>query len=147
MEKINIIWHEGRQWTDVTYAYEMVGLSEAAIYKALREERLDHCKLLGVKVIAIDSLQALWPSRNQSFVYFIRNGSYIKIGISENPQARLDALQTSSPLKLELLDYIPGGRKLENKLHKKFKHLRESGEWFRAEQDLVEYIARGRKAA
>ena len=140
MEKVNVVWHEGRQWTDITYASEMVGLSEAAIYKAMHEERLDHCRLVGVNAIAIDSLKALWPSRSQSFVYFIRNGSYVKIGISENPEQRLSALQGSSPIELELLCVVPGGRKLENKLHRQFKSLRGSGEWFKAEQELMEYI-------
>ena len=55
------VWHEGRQWVDVTAAATISGMSEAAVYKAISESRLDSVELVGVKVIALDSLMKLWP--------------------------------------------------------------------------------------
>ena len=55
------VWHEGRQWVDVTTAATTTGMSEAAVYKAMTESRLDSVKILGVKAIALDSLLKLWP--------------------------------------------------------------------------------------
>ena len=58
---VSKVWHEGRQYMDVTDAAIKVGLSEAAIYKAMYEDRLEYRFILGVKAIAIDDLRKLWP--------------------------------------------------------------------------------------
>ena len=55
------VWHEGRQWVNVEVAANTAGMSQAAVYKAIVESRLDSVELLGVKVIALDSLAKLWP--------------------------------------------------------------------------------------
>jgi hypothetical protein len=41
------------------------------------------------------------------FVYAIEAGDFIKIGVAEDPERRLRALQTASPLPLRLLDARP----------------------------------------
>ena len=82
------------------------------------------------------------------FIYFIFNDdSYaIKIGRAANVEKRLQSLQTSSPVTLQVLKAIPVGslkkaQEIEKGLHAKFAHLRISGEWFRATPQLREYIA------
>ena len=74
-------------------------------------------------------------------VYFVANEQgLIKIGTSANVEKRMDALQTSSPSKLTLMLTVPGGVELETLLHRRFKHLRESGEWFNGTKELKTFI-------
>jgi hypothetical protein len=74
-------------------------------------------------------------------VYFI---SYeegpIKIGKAVNVMNRLRTLQTSLPHKLVCIGVQVGERGLERKLHDQFGPLRVSGEWFRREPSILEYI-------
>lgn len=81
------------------------------------------------------------------FIYFILNqdSNAIKIGHAKNIDRRMKSLQTSSPAKLELLKLIPvqgrmEAKKLELSLHQKFSDIRLTGEWFKAEPILVQYI-------
>jgi len=73
-------------------------------------------------------------------VYFIGAGDRIKIGFSRRPTERLKDLQTSHHLKLELLATMPGSFQTEARLHKRFAHLKQKGEWFVARPELIEYI-------
>jgi Meiotically up-regulated gene 113 len=75
-------------------------------------------------------------------VYFVRAGDAIKIGRTAHLGARLRALATASAVPLELLAVVPGGRQLEARLHRRWRHLRLRGEWFRADEALVRH-ARG----
>lgn len=77
-----------------------------------------------------------------SFVYFIASASGpIKIGKAINPMQRMKELQTSSPERLNLLGVLFGDIILEQKLHLEFKELRLTGEWFRREERLLQYIS------
>lgn len=67
-------------------------------------------------------------------VYFVRYRDRIKIGYSIDPNDRIKAHPVD-----EILAIIPGDRKDERRYHEQFAHLRENGEWFRAEPELVEY--------
>lgn len=81
------------------------------------------------------------PNRNTvSSVYFIRLGSRVKIGFSTNVRSRLADLPHE-----QVLGVIPGTFADENRLHKQFAHLRTTGEWFRAEPELLEFIAKNAK--
>lgn len=55
---------------------------------------------------------------------------YIKIGYSENPEARLDQLNTASPLQLYLLTVEPGDRSVERARQDQFVEWSLHGEWF-----------------
>ncbi len=81
------------------------------------------------------------PIDRSSFVYFVRASDMIKIGTSTNVSKRICALQTASPVRLDLLLVIPGSADLERELHRKHAKLRSHGEWFRAEPALVEHVA------
>jgi Meiotically up-regulated gene 113 len=72
-------------------------------------------------------------------VYFVRAGDAIKIGRTANLAARLRALATASAVPLELLAAVPGGRELEARLHRRWRHLHLRGEWFRADEALMRY--------
>lgn len=76
------------------------------------------------------------------FVYFIApeallhrdvsdSGRIVKIGYTTgNPQQRLNALQTGSPLVLKVWAFTPGSEALERAFHETFAQLRSHGEWF-----------------
>ena len=67
-----------------------------------------------------------------SFVYFIAQGEYIKIGKANDVQKRMTHLQSSTPIELQLIASIPTRQplKLEAALHKHLKQYRIGGEWF-----------------
>lgn len=70
--------------------------------------------------------------RSGGFVYFIQGegGGPIKIGWAVYPRGRLSSLQASSPVRLRLLAYVPGGVAKERRLHQQFAADRLHGEWF-----------------
>lgn len=70
-------------------------------------------------------------------VYFAqrRKGGLIKIGYSRNVKPRVQTIRA------KVIGAVPGEREVEKKLHKRFAHLRVRGEWFRPEDDLLEYIS------
>ena len=76
-------------------------------------------------------------------VYFFTNGVNIKIGYTKgNIQKRLMQLNTGSDNQLYSLGYMTGDKNTENELHLKFANirLRNNGEWFSADQHLIDYI-------
>lgn len=76
-------------------------------------------------------------------VYFLSGGDLIKIGFTANTaNVRAASVQTMSPVPLKILGTLLGDLNLERVLHAKFSHLRSHGEWFRAEQELVDFIAK-----
>lgn len=91
---------------------------------------------------------------DDGFVYFIIDGfkpsanqyadwderSYVKIGYSKNPEARLASLQTATPERLDLIGYIPGNLDTERQFHSLFDHLRRNGEWFALTRQLYTCI-------
>lgn len=83
-----------------------------------------------------------------SFVYFIRGGDYIKIGKADNPAVRFAQLQLGGvimpagvrPSEIKMVGLERGGREREAELHRKFARARVAGEWFDANESLVQYI-------
>lgn len=76
----------------------------------------------------------------ESWVYFIRCGDSVKIGVAVDVRKRLSSLQTGNPAPLSLMASMPGDEKAERKLHKQFSADRLSGEWFDLSPALREYI-------
>lgn len=76
------------------------------------------------------------------YVYFIQaENGLIKIGVSNDPAARIRALQTGSPIELTLLGVVPGaGRQTEAQLHEQFAAHRTRGEWFHPAPQLIAQI-------
>lgn len=80
----------------------------------------------------------------RGWVYFVNAEGLrlIKIGWTSNIDRRMSQLIGASPVPLNLLDKWPGTRFDEADFHKRWEHLRKHGEWFRAEAELVRWIAR-----
>ena len=76
----------------------------------------------------------------RKYVYFAENGGYIKIGLSKDIAARISNLQTGSPLKITLLAYFEATEEDEKMLHRRYKHFRNRGEWFRKNKALMDFI-------
>lgn len=77
-----------------------------------------------------------------SVVYFVQGheGGPVKIGVTSDIDKRLKALQTGHPDFLRLLRWVPGDAVTEASFHARFASLRMTGEWFRFEGDLAQYL-------
>jgi hypothetical protein len=115
---------------------------EAALYGTVRDaflkaQHIRYRTIERVRQAAVDDK----TSQGGEFVYFVSSeDGRIKIGTSANVEKRMTALQTSSAVKLTLLLTIPGSTDLETELHRRFTHLRESGEWFTAAPELRFFV-------
>jgi hypothetical protein len=81
----------------------------------------------------------------QRFVYFVRAEGLdlFKIGVTNDPHARLASLKTNCPVPLKLVAVIlaTDAEETEDRVHRRFAHLRTAGEWFRSDPELVDFIA------
>jgi len=76
-------------------------------------------------------------SARESFVYFARAGSAVKIGYALDVASRIRAIQTGCPIKVELFRTIRGGGVEKRWLHEHFAAQRLQGEWFRYSRDML----------
>lgn len=74
-------------------------------------------------------------------IYFIRSGQYVKIGKANDPQTRLNTLQSGSPEPIEMITTIPGGVRVEKALHAYFADKRVNREWFLLTDEEVQTAA------
>lgn len=74
------------------------------------------------------------------YTYFVRDGDFIKIGSSMTPASRIKSLQTAIARELEVLAVVPMEFADELQTHQRFAHLRERGEWFRSNPELIGFI-------
>lgn len=80
--------------------------------------------------------------RGIPFVYFIQaENGMVKIGYARRPAQRWLTLQSSNPMELRLLLFVPGDSVTEERLHAAFERHRHSGEWFRPDTALMAFIA------
>lgn len=73
-------------------------------------------------------------------VYFLYDGESVKVGHSKNPRKRVKQLQTGSSSKIQLLGTIYGDKALEKEIHRQFNRFRIINEWFRPEDELIQFI-------
>jgi hypothetical protein len=80
------------------------------------------------------------PTQTESVVYYVQLGDHIKIGYSARLRERLHALRAEPDA---LLAVEPGGRRLEDKRHQQFAHLRIKSRWenFEPGDELLAHIA------
>ena len=76
-----------------------------------------------------------------TFVYFARCGSFVKIGVSNNPRWRVWSFQGSNPYEIELIGMAKGDAKLERALHRRLEEFRHRYEWFRLTAEVEAVIA------
>lgn len=75
-----------------------------------------------------------------SFVYVIRGGNYVKVGVTTNPSARIASLQTGSAIQLDFsfIGTTPGqGYDIERAAHDILAPYVCSGEWFDVSPELA----------
>lgn len=77
-----------------------------------------------------------------SWVYFVRSGDRVKIGVSRNPRSRLGELRIGSSRLLRLSYVTPGDISLERQLHREFGADRVTGEWFIYSRQIRDWIAK-----
>jgi hypothetical protein len=86
-----------------------------------------------------------WLARldDPCFVYVIRAGGPIKVGVAKDVAARLATLQTGNPYRFDLLAVLPGAHDLEWQLHRRIESDRLEGEWFDGPQvpAFLEFVA------
>ena len=77
-----------------------------------------------------------------TFIYFVQQdkGGPIKIGVSQEPAARLSQLQVGNPDSLNLLATVLSDTKTEQQLHQVFSKDSIRGEWFRPSNGLITFI-------
>lgn len=78
-------------------------------------------------------------------IYFLQpiDGGPVKIGTTENVEARHKQLEATYGQPLALLATMPGGRGEETAIHARFGHLRFGrSEQFRPSLDLMEFLGR-----
>lgn len=92
---------------------------------------------------------ATLPVDNTEYVYFIQAGrtQAFKIGKSNDPQGRLDSLQTANPHKLKLVHTFKADNAstAEEELHRLLHSQRMAGEWFKVskiQQQVIVSIQR-----
>lgn len=73
-------------------------------------------------------------------IYFVKQGDYVKIGYTNTFKRRLNQLQTSSPVKLEVLALIKGDKSDEKNFHDAFKHINTNGEWFLYNDEIERFV-------
>lgn len=98
---------------------------DVEVFKALRKED---------RLSIAPRLEAFSTPTKGDFVYLISDGKYTKIGYSNNPYARLTALQTANPQELKIVALFPvaSGKALEQLIHSQLESHKVSGEWFDA---------------
>ena len=78
----------------------------------------------------------------KSFVYFISDSQYVKVGKGISPTKRLSELQTGNPKQLSILYLIPCKSEkmaydVEQSLHLAYRDYRMVGEWFNIMDKLI----------
>ena len=103
-------------------------------YKSLKKQLCDSC--LGVRTTS--------PRKRGSLVYLVRSSltGLFKIGITENLKRRVRSLENSQGGSIEIISAVPGDRELERSLHDRFEQHRKIGEWFNADNSILEAFTR-----
>lgn len=77
----------------------------------------------------------------ECYIYAIRDMDYVKIGRTADVPGRFRDLQAFNPRPLELMVSVRSYDNRERMIHQKFDHLRASGEWFRLDDELRDFIS------
>ena len=116
------LMHQGQQ--DVTRMSLVISRTQARLMGQPADESLPS-----------EVVEQLYEARSREtgFVYLIKGGDgTYKIGIARDPKNRLQRLQTSASVKLELVATMPtqAMHRTESALHAQYADKRKHGEWF-----------------
>ena len=121
---------EANNWPDYPYTKEQ--MMEAILRNAMR-------------FYVPPAAKVKEPSKREvaevGFVYFVSDGEAIKIGKANDPKRRLGGIQTGTARPLSLLGVVPGGRRMERRIHREFQAHRLRGEWFADCAEIRSYIS------
>ena len=75
-------------------------------------------------------------------VYFAldRDSGEIKIGTSKKVRSRMKNVARETKRSIVVMATVDGDREVEQSLHRRFRHARIRGEWFRPVPELLDYI-------
>jgi hypothetical protein len=76
-----------------------------------------------------------------TYVYFMRVGERMKIGMSKNVRNRAKEIQTGQSEQVEVIYSVKGNRELEKYFHSRFNAVKLHGEWFRYRSALKAFLA------
>lgn len=74
------------------------------------------------------------------YIYFVRAGEHVKIGVTRHWKQRVASMQVGSPYTIVPMLVLLGDASLERKLHKKFVSYHFRGEWFRFGEGIRNFI-------
>ncbi len=81
-----------------------------------------------------------------TYLYFLKAGNTVKIGISKNPEKRIKAIQTGNAQAVYLLGKIcfhsrNDANLMEKAIHQSYSYLnRNAREWFHETDELIDFI-------
>lgn len=77
-----------------------------------------------------------------TIIYFMQESftKNIKIGITKNIKKRKEQIETNNSSNIIVLGHMLGSRKLELKLHEKFKKFNIKLEWFYPTKEILDFI-------
>lgn len=68
------------------------------------------------------------------------SAGFIKIGYTDTPRLRHQALDKGSAFRVHVLQLLRGTRELERSFHARFAEDRQNGEWFRLSPTLRAFL-------
>lgn len=74
------------------------------------------------------------------YVYFVKMGTFVKIGHTMDVAARMKTIQTSCPAEIHLLRIERGTVEIERDFHRRFRRYRTNGEWFAIQGTLATFL-------
>lgn len=80
------------------------------------------------------------PYQEGPHIYFLRGHGHVKVGTTRKPDKRITEIQVSSPVPLDVMLVVPGDVILERRIHRRFRHLRRHGEWFKAAPEFLSFV-------
>ena len=86
------------------------------------------------------------PFGRQDLIYFIQvvlptgDADLIKIGYTNRLHERMGTYKLHNPYTLNLLAIMPGNREMETEIQDRFCNFNVTGEWYKPEKELLEYI-------
>lgn len=107
--------------------------------QTLREAVDDHASIMAMNAFR----RAIHPIRHskESFgLYFIACEDLVKIGKAKDPLDRVRTLQIGCPMRLNVVAFFKHKGYMEADLHKRFRHLHVTGEWFRFTDEIQAVI-------